>query len=116
MSLILYFLNTLTNIIPIIAPANIPRTIDTGILSIFNPMFIRLPLYIPINVEKIVIANTSSIEAPANIRVGMFFSFPRPLSIKRSIEGTITAGDTAAIINPNNPPCINVKLKSFIDI
>ncbi len=85
-------------------PAITPKTMDNGMLNIFAAIFIRPPLYIPINAEKIVMANTSSIEAPANINVGIFFAFPIPFSINLSIEGTMTAGDTAAMIKPNIPP------------
>ena len=64
---------------------------------------------------NIVIANTSSAEAPANIRDGIPLSVPN-FSIYSSIGGTITAGDTAAIINPRIPPSINVKPNSFTEI
>ncbi len=59
--------------------------------------------YMEIMDENKVMAKTSSTDAPAKIMVGMPFSEPFPLSISVSIEGTITAGETAASINPKIP-------------
>lgn len=44
---------------------------EIGIFKICMPIFIFFPEYNPKNVLNIVIAKTSSIEAPANMRVGI---------------------------------------------
>ena len=53
--------------------------------------------------EKMVIAKTSSADAPAIISDGTPLMAPLPLSMNDNIWGTITAGETAAIMNPSIP-------------
>ncbi|MPN43904.1 hypothetical protein SDC9_191465 [bioreactor metagenome] len=81
-----------------------PSNMEIGILNIFMPIFMLAPLYKPKKTLNIVIAKTSSMDAPAIMRLGTLFSVPILLLIKLSIEGTTTAGDTAARIKPSMPP------------
>ena len=88
-----------------------PRIIETGmekrILPTSSPSVVERPR----KTEKIVIAKTSSTDAPARIMDGTSFFLPIPFSIRSSIEGTITAGETAASIKAVNPDMIQSKLK-----
>ena len=53
------------------------------------------------NEENKTITNTSSHEAPVIIIWGIFLFVPYPSSCNLIILGTTTAGDTAAITEPN---------------
>ena len=82
-------------------------------IEIFSPLL--LWIYIPKNVVNNVIAIVSSALAPTSNICGIALSWPIFLSIKDTIDGISTAGDTAAIINPSIEPWINVNPKNFID-
>ena len=99
-----------------IIPSIIPNNIDTGIFNICIPIFTCDPPYKPKKALNIVIAKTSSIDAPANIKVGIPLLVPILFPIKFNIEGTTTAGETAAIIKPNRPPSIKENPRSLVEI
>ena len=60
-------------------------------------------------------ATVSSAEAPTKSICGIALSWPIFLFIKSTMEGTKTAGLTAAIINPSMAPCTKVKFKNIVD-
>ncbi len=84
-------------------PENIPAVTDNGTEIIVLMISGDVPRESPRKTEKIVIAKTSSIEAPAKIIVGTSFFLPLPFSLRFSIEGTMTAGETAASMKPVSP-------------
>ena len=58
------------------------------------------PWAMPRKVEKSTMTKMSSQEAPAITIWGMPCFVPQPSSIRRTMRGTTTAGETAAIIAP----------------
>ena len=58
------------------------------------------PCASPVNAVNRTMTNTSSTDAPARINCGILFLTPYPFSIRFSIFGTITAGDTAPTTAP----------------
>ena len=91
--------NTAASREPHAAPARMPSTMENGIRTSV-PAEIPPPSASPVKAVKRTITNTSSTEAPAMIICGMPARVPLPSSIRRSILGTITAGDTAATTQP----------------
>ena len=110
--ILLLNLNTInpTNILIIIVIGINIRFVTNDILSL-----VLLCIYIPKNVVNNVIAIVSSALAPTNNICGIALSWPIFLSIRDTIDGISTAGDTAAIINPSIEPWINVNPKNLID-
>ncbi len=84
-------------------PETIPAVTDNGTEIIVLMISGEVPRESPRKTEKIVMAKISSIDAPAKIIVGTSFFFPLPFSLRLSIEGTMTAGETAASMKPVRP-------------
>ena len=91
--------NSLYTMIPAQAPSRSPSAIETG-MSSSPESFAPPPCAIVRKVENSTITNTSSHDAPASIICGMPFSVPRFFSIRDTMRGTTTAGDTALSTAP----------------
>ena len=100
LSRIWIFFTNKTNKNPIAIPTPIPRRMETGTCQ---TMFHEKdpPVAIVVKEVKRTITNTSSAEAPVMIMSGIPLSVPYPVSFSFNILGTTTAGETAAITQPN---------------
>jgi len=100
-------------------PVKILITIVIGIVISSFTIEIELPLtediYTPKKVVNKVIATVSSAEAPTKSIWGIALSCPIFLLIKSTIDGTKTAGLTAAIIKPKIDPWTNVNFRNIMD-
>lgn len=94
------FFTNKTNKKPAAMPMPMPRMMETGICqTIFQEN--APPVAIVVKEVKSTMTKTSSAEAPVIIISGMPLSVPYPVSLSLSIRGTTTAGETAAITQPN---------------
>ena len=93
------FLTNHTNRNPTRQPAAIPSRMETGTC---HTMFQEKvpPVAIAVSEVNRTMTNTSSAEAPVMIMSGIPLSVPYPVSFSRSMRGTTTAGETAAMTQP----------------
>lgn len=81
-------------------PTKSPRRIEIGMLKKLSRLTLA-PLAMDKKLVKRTMTTISSKEAPARISWGMDFLLPYPLSMRFTMRGTTTAGDTAAMTEPS---------------